>query len=626
MNNFLIAARRSGATLPAVISSFIPAMGTVSLSLWLCACTFAGPQSIENGREKYNDIIQTTSKDQVFANIVRVYKNEPTLFVDVTEVDASMTLTGTSSLGFADLFGPQRGKTLGVNGTLNGGATYSESPTVRYFPLAGQALVQQLASPITPQSLVYLFGSDWPLISILSFTTDRLTPGFDDYSAAVNALAELDDLGAIDLLATVSNDAGEIANAGKNAPPPDTLVIAMSDAAPNTVRFGYYRDAMPSDEQRQKNIKAQDLLWQQWLIKNGLTDNDRETARQLAAKERIWHLWLRLLRIYRDQFIPDPATETDNSDCGGKVQSDQGSQQPTCASKLAARESRPAAKHNDLPKEQKELAAKAPEERVCTYVTHIRSGLPTATKGLLSDPQQELVDTLDSLDRNLDQFVSSTPGGVAQKIDALEKHFHCIPRRIFLRATSAVYKMSSDTLDRPILRTRSVLGALWASVSTDQGYITFLESNDTKTQLTPNCVDENGNPTADASYYIKLGEWSGAEPLNQLMNTRVGCMPFAAESDYASLTSRDELDIGHDDLDLEKYLLGARRFLVIRYGKDSAPSDAYASYRVGDYTYFIAGNDVISQRNFSFLALLLTMQAVASPAGSLTPTVNVGAH
>jgi hypothetical protein len=70
---------------------------------------------------------------------------------------------------------------------------------VQYQPLSGAALIAQLGTPITIESLGNLFNSDWPLVAVLTLIVDRLTPGYSDYSAAINALSALDAFGAITL-------------------------------------------------------------------------------------------------------------------------------------------------------------------------------------------------------------------------------------------------------------------------------------------------------------------------------------------------------------------------------------------------------------------------------------------
>jgi hypothetical protein len=67
-------------------------------------------------------------------------------------------------------------------------------------------LIAQLSTPISPENLISLHRTNWDFLTILSLTTERLTPGDAQYDAAVNALADLDNYGAIILAATSSSD------------------------------------------------------------------------------------------------------------------------------------------------------------------------------------------------------------------------------------------------------------------------------------------------------------------------------------------------------------------------------------------------------------------------------------
>lgn len=63
-------------------------------------------------------------------------------------------------------------------------------------------MVSQITTPITVDSLANLINSDLPITSVLTFAVDRLTPGFEDYSIAINALIALDHFGAITISVT----------------------------------------------------------------------------------------------------------------------------------------------------------------------------------------------------------------------------------------------------------------------------------------------------------------------------------------------------------------------------------------------------------------------------------------
>ncbi len=130
-------------------------------------------------------------------NVVRAANYDTTLFMDVSEVDALLQCTGTLSGGVTNLgatpvnskSGVATGATVGsVTGTLS----YQDSPTIRYFPLLGQALVAQMTTPITVDSIVSLYDSDWHIGTVLDLAADRLTPGGTDFYSVVNAIMELD--------------------------------------------------------------------------------------------------------------------------------------------------------------------------------------------------------------------------------------------------------------------------------------------------------------------------------------------------------------------------------------------------------------------------------------------------
>src|SRR3984957_19826778 len=183
------------------------AFGAISLS----ACSIVGPASIDHGRTSYNEVIEDTSRQQALLNVVRVSKGESPLFIDVTEVDAATSAGGTlgggaSGLGAtANFKSTSAGTIQGPVESITGSVSYQEEPTVPYFPLSGNALIAQVSTPIRPDSLVNLYNSDWPLAAILDLSVNRVTSGYEDYDAAIDAMIDLDAYGALILAATSSD-------------------------------------------------------------------------------------------------------------------------------------------------------------------------------------------------------------------------------------------------------------------------------------------------------------------------------------------------------------------------------------------------------------------------------------
>ena len=255
-------------------ASLLPLLACV----FLAGCSTVGVTSIEDGRTPYNDVIQDTSREQTFLNILRVKDGESPLFMDVTEVDQATTVSGSITGGAMGIgaranAATTQGTIAGTVGTLSGMAGYQEAPTVRYVPLSGQALIAQVSTPITPESIANLTNSDWPLAAVLTFSIDRLTPGYLDYDAAVNAIADLQEYGALIIAATQSSEARNGATIRgltfSTAPPPtkDSLTLYLED----------------------------DHLAKARASCDGTAGTDEDAKRVVRA------LWRRLTRIYHNQ-------------------------------------------------------------------------------------------------------------------------------------------------------------------------------------------------------------------------------------------------------------------------------------------------------------------------------------
>jgi hypothetical protein len=239
--------------------------GIVTALVSLGGCQLVGPNAIGQGRERYNSILQSTAMEQTMSNIVRVYQHEPTLFMDVTEVDATLSMGG-SVTGAATNIGAQPGKGTSA-GTLagqvsaaTGALQYSETPTIRYQPLLGQALVAQLVTPVSIDALGLLYDSGWPAATLLDLASAYLTLDYDEFYSAFNTIIELDDMGALELAAAKSElpKPADLEKADKpgSATPNDSLIIYLRPFSAHA------------------------------------------TGNNLDDERRVLQLWVRLLRIY----------------------------------------------------------------------------------------------------------------------------------------------------------------------------------------------------------------------------------------------------------------------------------------------------------------------------------------
>ena len=235
---------------------------TIIALLLLGGCSIVGPSTIDTGRTPYNEVIQSTAVEQTLLNIVRVQHNEAPLFMDVTEVDAATTLTGSISGGqsaigaIPNYKSTSAGTISGALGAITGTAQYQEAPTVRYQPLTGQALIAQVGTPLTPSSLSN-FLNQGPLVpAVLTLTVARMTHGYLDNYAAMNAIIALDNYGAVTFAATASEGEKK-----------DTARFTVSTAAPAppdsiTIYFeGKHRDSTGGTCDETRRGDNANMLW-----------------------------------------------------------------------------------------------------------------------------------------------------------------------------------------------------------------------------------------------------------------------------------------------------------------------------------------------------------------------------
>jgi hypothetical protein len=551
-----------------------------------------GPNALSHGRPDYNDAIERTSAEQVLQNIVRVLSNEPPLFMDVSEVDAQLTFNSQLTGGEGGIGGKSgggaSGAVSGVSATGNVSATlqYAEQPTIRYVPLQGQALIQQITTPIDVDSLAKLFDSDWPLIAVLDLATDRVAPRYEDSYSALNAIAALDQYGALVLAAGKSPLSSKKEAAvpaplpkGANAPPiviqtgggggqgaNDTLVLFFEPdrvgTDPITGRDALYPpDKTVNKPQPLRVTRGRDgelrITFNDYRPNGGdvcLPPPADRDAQRIAAKKNVLLLWLRLLAIYEHT-------------------------QPLSDEKAA-------------------VAVAAPPDRA----------IPADRRRASSAPRREPHAPLPTYPTRDDRARLERSIDAAATLGELDDIAGKLPRWIELR--TSLMAVGGYPSPAPVLRTRSALGILKAaapqSTATPQSPIVFLSPaeaarvraeprNDPDLKTNFYALNgEEGNPTADwarTTHCFLYTRWLGPE-------------------DYSQAHSERELG----------YL---RSYILIEQSPEP-PSDPYLSVRGHDgQWYSIRRDDKISRVNFALIAQLLTMQAVPSQTPTPTPTPTI---
>lgn len=264
------------------ISKLVIVVGVLAL---LTSCQNLGPFAIEQGRNRYNNIIQSTSKEQVLSNIVRVFNHEPISVTDVTEVDASQSFVSSINGAITNI-GAHKGTTggtlAGQLASVTGNTQYSETPTIRYQPLLGQALVAQLVTPVNPDALGLLYDSSWKVTPLLDLASSYLTLDYSEFYVALNVMSELYSSGALEFVAAKSD-------LGKAAGPTRGNARGESPAG----------SAATQAANRPAGNDALDIYLQPF--------HPHEPRREVSERRRELQLWIRLLWIYygtQPKFVP----------------------------------------------------------------------------------------------------------------------------------------------------------------------------------------------------------------------------------------------------------------------------------------------------------------------------------
>lgn len=136
----------------------------------ITGCNSFGPDALRGTHPLYNDAIVSSMNDQFIQNIVRLHYRDPTFFLDVASVTASMKL---------DLGGGLDQSSVGLNGGADimqyslGGA-YSTTPTISYAPLQGENFVKSVLSPIPIDVVFALSASGWNSLRVFGLCVERI--------------------------------------------------------------------------------------------------------------------------------------------------------------------------------------------------------------------------------------------------------------------------------------------------------------------------------------------------------------------------------------------------------------------------------------------------------------------
>jgi hypothetical protein len=140
-----------------------PLVVTFVLACCLTGCLHPkiGPQSLPHDRAAYSTSLSDSWKEEILLNIVKVRYLDPPIFVDVGNILASYTLAQTASVG--GMIMPIGGS----NATLSGSVGLSNSPTITYTPMTGDAYIKGLVTPLPAEVLFMAIENGMPADSVM---------------------------------------------------------------------------------------------------------------------------------------------------------------------------------------------------------------------------------------------------------------------------------------------------------------------------------------------------------------------------------------------------------------------------------------------------------------------------
>ena len=162
------------------------------------------------------------------------------------------------------------------------------------MPLLGQALVQQLVTPVSVNALAALFDSYWPIAPVLDFTTNYVTLDKDTFHSALNTIIELDDYDALQFVAGTSDltKKQDSTKEGQIPSPSGNVTLQVTNK--------------PADPEKKDALDIYLLPYRPFALSTKKDQSDRHkdlkylkaVPQELKEERRRLQLWARLLRIY----------------------------------------------------------------------------------------------------------------------------------------------------------------------------------------------------------------------------------------------------------------------------------------------------------------------------------------
>jgi hypothetical protein len=137
-------------------------------------CAF-GPKVLEQSHSRYNASVGRVYEEQLLENIVRCRYNESPFKLSVTSIAAQYELSGGAEARPFFAAPNPAGSVFKTFTSVLPDVTFggANRPTITLIPSGGDA-VRRFLTPISPETLVYLGSTCWPVSTVLRLYAERL--------------------------------------------------------------------------------------------------------------------------------------------------------------------------------------------------------------------------------------------------------------------------------------------------------------------------------------------------------------------------------------------------------------------------------------------------------------------
>ncbi len=186
----------------------------LTASLGLAGCAGIGPQSLDDTRLQYNEVIKRTTEEQLLLNIVRLRYTDTPSSLAVSAIAAQFERS--QSVGLAPFFTAVGGDVARNSYTAvlpQAQLMGADRPTFSLTLLDDQEFTRKLFTPLPLDGVIYLAKTTWPISKVFrlylenlnwvpnaqsaSGPTPRQAPPVGEFLRGVQALQTLQDRGAI---------------------------------------------------------------------------------------------------------------------------------------------------------------------------------------------------------------------------------------------------------------------------------------------------------------------------------------------------------------------------------------------------------------------------------------------